>query len=206
MGELIWMLSGTWAMLYSVKMCAGVFFGSIFVVDGVDGGEFLNRGLAYTLHLSTFSSDDPAVSRQSFIWIQDSAQALWRESRGPAGRDRHARTDPCPLTASMKRRKYASGSSGNLLSPSPPAEKATAREDQAGKASTGDGGRHVYEAEIIGGLKRLARGGKMLIVRPETRLLSISGSKVRVLGTWHRRVGAPLAPTCVRARTGPNAS
>src|SRR5262249_19046160 len=29
--------------------------------------------------------------------------------------------------------------SGDLLSPSPPAEKATACEDQAGKASTGDG-------------------------------------------------------------------
>ncbi len=28
--------------------------------------------------------------------------------------------------------------SGDLLPPSPPAEKATAREDQAGKASTGD--------------------------------------------------------------------
>jgi hypothetical protein len=31
-------------------------------------------------------------------------------------------------------------SSGDLLPPSPPAEKATARKDQAGKASTGDGG------------------------------------------------------------------
>jgi hypothetical protein len=51
-----------------------------------------------------------------------------------------------------------------LLPPSPPAEKATAREDQARQASTGDGGGH-YEAEIIGGLKHLARGGKMLIVR-----------------------------------------
>jgi hypothetical protein len=29
--------------------------------------------------------------------------------------------------------------SGDLLPPSPPAEKATARQDQAGKASTGDG-------------------------------------------------------------------
>jgi hypothetical protein len=94
-----------------------------------------------------------------------------------------------------------------LLPPSPPAEKATARQDQARQASANDGARHrAYEAEIIGGLKHLARGGQMLIVRPETRLLSVSGSKVCVLGTWHRRVGAPLAPTCVRARTGPNAS
>jgi hypothetical protein len=83
-------------------------------------------------------------------------------------------------------------SSGAFLPPSPPAEEATARQDQAGEASTGDGGGH-YEAEIIGGLKHLARGGKMLIVRPETRLLSISGPKVRILRTWHRRVGAPLA-------------
>jgi hypothetical protein len=33
-------------------------------------------------------------------------------------------------------------SSGALLPPSPPAEKATARQDQAGKASTGDGAWH----------------------------------------------------------------
>src|SRR5262249_43126764 len=32
-----------------------------------------------------------------------------------------------------------SGCSGNLLPPSPPAEKANARQDQARKASTGDG-------------------------------------------------------------------
>jgi hypothetical protein len=31
------------------------------------------------------------------------------------------------------------GSSGDLLPPSPPGEKTTAREDQAGKACTGDG-------------------------------------------------------------------
>jgi hypothetical protein len=54
-----------------------------------------------------------------------------------------------------------------VSSPSPPAEKATTRQDQAGKSSTSDGGGH-YEAEIIGGFKQLARGGKMLIVRPET--------------------------------------
>jgi hypothetical protein len=35
-------------------------------------------------------------------------------------------------------------SSGDLLPPSPPAEKATARQDQAGKASTGDGRGHVH--------------------------------------------------------------
>jgi hypothetical protein len=35
-----------------------------------------------------------------------------------------------------------SGSSGNLPPPSPPAEKATAREDQAGKASADDGTRY----------------------------------------------------------------
>src|SRR5262249_10333421 len=35
--------------------------------------------------------------------------------------------------------EHCAGSSGDLLPPSPPAEKATAREDQAGQASTGDG-------------------------------------------------------------------
>src|SRR5437660_550030 len=34
------------------------------------------------------------------------------------------------------------GTSGDFLPPSPPAEKATARQDQAGKASTGDGRGH----------------------------------------------------------------
>jgi hypothetical protein len=33
--------------------------------------------------------------------------------------------------------------SGDFLSPSPPAEKATARQDQAGKASPGNGSRHA---------------------------------------------------------------
>src|SRR5262245_16218868 len=35
-------------------------------------------------------------------------------------------------------------SSGNLLPPSPPAEKATASQDQAGKSGTGDGRGHVH--------------------------------------------------------------
>src|SRR5262245_26730435 len=35
--------------------------------------------------------------------------------------------------------RAAPDASGDLLPPSPPAEKATARQDQAGKASTGDG-------------------------------------------------------------------
>jgi hypothetical protein len=61
-----------------------------------------------------------------------------------------------------------------MLQPSPPAEKATARQDQAGQASTSDGGGH-YEAEIIGGLKHLARGGQMLIVRPENVILPSEG-------------------------------
>jgi hypothetical protein len=40
----------------------------------------------------------------------------------------------------QKTYEHCAGSSGALLSPSPPAEKATARQDQAGQASTGDGG------------------------------------------------------------------
>ena len=39
--------------------------------------------------------------------------------------------------------------SGDLLPPSPPSEKATARRDQTGKASTGDGTRNGAEAEIF---------------------------------------------------------
>ena len=39
------------------------------------------------------------------------------------------------------------GSSGDLLPPSPPAEKATARQDQAGQASTGDGARNANGRE-----------------------------------------------------------
>jgi hypothetical protein len=35
-----------------------------------------------------------------------------------------------------------------LLPPSPPAEKATARQDQAGQASTGNGGRHAHRHKV----------------------------------------------------------
>jgi hypothetical protein len=46
-----------------------------------------------------------------------------------------------PLTTSMTKEKHASGyksRSGNLLPPSPPAEKATARQEQAGQTSIGN--------------------------------------------------------------------
>src|SRR5499433_821845 len=36
---------------------------------------------------------------------------------------------------------------GDFLPPSPPAEKATARQDQAGKTSTDDGGGNIYRAK-----------------------------------------------------------
>jgi hypothetical protein len=38
---------------------------------------------------------------------------------------------------------HYSGRSSDLLSPSPPAEKATAGKDQTGQASTGDGARNT---------------------------------------------------------------
>ena len=38
---------------------------------------------------------------------------------------------------------FRAGSSGDFLTLSPPAEKANARQDQAGQASTGDGGRNA---------------------------------------------------------------
>src|SRR5262249_16007786 len=40
-------------------------------------------------------------------------------------------------------REACSGSSGGLLPPSPPAEKATARQDQARQSGTNDGTRHT---------------------------------------------------------------
>ena len=51
--------------------------------------------------------------------------------------------------------------SGDLLPPSPPAEKATARQDQAGKSSTGDGAGdsadRIDRRRIVVGLKAAAR-------------------------------------------------
>jgi hypothetical protein len=58
--------------------------------------------------------------------------------------------------------------SGGLLPPSPPAEKATACQDQAGQSSTRDGARDrgwAEQAKIIGGQERLASRGEVLIVR-----------------------------------------
>jgi hypothetical protein len=50
------------------------------------------------------------------------------------------------------------GCSGDLLPPSPPAEKATARQEQAGKASTGDGGGDTTgNRRIVVGLKATPR-------------------------------------------------
>jgi hypothetical protein len=88
---------------------------------------------------------------------------------------------------------------GDFLPP-PPAEQATARPDQAGETCADDWARDpAYEAEIIFSLQHLTGRREMLIVRPEARLFRVSSSKVCVVGTWCRRVGAPLAPTCVRA-------
>jgi hypothetical protein len=46
---------------------------------------------------------------------------------------------PVPFTSRQTSSLWISGYSGNLLPPSPPAEKATARQQQARQASTGDG-------------------------------------------------------------------
>src|ERR1700730_403197 len=72
----------------------------------------------------------------------------------------------------------------DFLPPSPPAEKTTARRNQAGQASTGNGAWNAtYEAKIIFGLQHLARRRKMLIVRPKARLFCVSSSEVCVIGT-----------------------
>ena len=70
--------------------------------------------------------------------------------------------------------------SGDPLSPSPPAEKATASKDQTWKTSAGDGARNAKQAQIIFGLEHLAGSGKMLIVRPEARRFRVITSKVCV--------------------------
>jgi hypothetical protein len=46
--------------------------------------------------------------------------------------------DCSAITGCRKRRVRCAGSSGDLLPPSPPAEKANARQDQAGQSGTGD--------------------------------------------------------------------
>jgi hypothetical protein len=66
-----------------------------------------------------------------------------------AGRDRHARTDPCPNRPHDKE-KHASGSSGDLLPPSPAAETAATRQDHTGQSGTanGAGEQSTYEAAL----------------------------------------------------------
>jgi hypothetical protein len=46
------------------------------------------------------------------------------------------------MAGRRKRRVDCPETSGNLLPPPPPPEKATARQDEAGQASTGDGARN----------------------------------------------------------------
>jgi hypothetical protein len=50
------------------------------------------------------------------------------------------------------------GHSGDLLPPSPPAEKATARQDQAGQSSTGDGCQQDFG--LAGAAHRRLRDGR----------------------------------------------
>jgi hypothetical protein len=60
------------------------------------------------------------------------------------------------------------GSSDDFLTPSPPAEKTTARQDQARKASTGDGGGNCYGG--IDGVQKYVAGviGRGDIQEPKT--------------------------------------
>ena len=74
-------------------------------------------------------------------WKIDFSHSTTSRAVKRSGRDRHARTDPCPNRC-MTKEKHASGSLGNLPSSSPPAEKATTRQDQAGQARTSDGAGH----------------------------------------------------------------
>ena len=66
---------------------------------------------------------------------------------------------PSQMTSAL----YVVGSSGDLPPPSPPAEKATARQDQAGKARTGDwagdGGCHTVNYKCNSNIREYARHG-----------------------------------------------
>jgi len=73
-----------------------------------------------------------------------SARLLGRDgdgAKGVVGQLEQWRGAACRIAGCRKRRMRCARSSGDLLPPSPPAEKATARQDQAGKASTGDAAR-----------------------------------------------------------------
>ena len=68
--------------------------------------------------------------------IRDEGTSQADQGRGPATKlGRVLINRDCSATGCRKRRAR----SGDLLPPPPPGEKATARQDQAGKASTGDG-------------------------------------------------------------------
>ena len=54
---------------------------------------------------------------------------------------------PVALTSRQTSSLWISGYSGDLPPPSPPAEKATTRQDQAGETSTGDGAGNVVQVE-----------------------------------------------------------
>jgi hypothetical protein len=60
--------------------------------------------------------------------------------------------DCSAIAGCRKRRVRCAGCSGDLLPPSPPAEEATARQDQAGQASTGDragDGGNIVDLDVI---------------------------------------------------------
>src|SRR5258706_3257510 len=84
-------------------------------------------------------------------------------------------------------RKLASGSSGDSLPPSPPAEKATARQDQAGQSCTGDGARD--------GVVRNKRGKKAVVmitavaIRPDDLSKVIDTVNLRELVSGHVNLG-----------------
>jgi hypothetical protein len=119
------------------------------------------RGRAEHVHV-TLEAAVRGVHRRSFGRAQRFRLLGGAVVNLPRDWDRSA---PCPLGAHLASRKDVcggcTGCSGGLLPPSPPAEKATARQDQAGQAGTdngtGDGDARERKARV----KRWRRSGKV---------------------------------------------
>ena len=75
--------------------------------------------------------------------------------------------------------RYAAGNSGGFLPPSPPAEKATARQDQAGQPSTDDGaGYWIYQLHLDAYFKIIRREKIAPVVTRAPRIITCESEEV----------------------------